>query len=151
MAVNDKIFRLIREVNNLSDFKRKPIMSVLFLLCGLMIIVSALLQFLSKNTSAALFQTLVAFLFIGDAVVYMKPYISLDEEKLTVNNGLSKREIPFKNITSINDKSKKLIIIFNQGSSKQRVNILLSHLKKQDLEQFMKELRAKLGDEISLS
>ncbi|EGW36988.1 hypothetical protein DOT_5178 [Desulfosporosinus sp. OT] len=128
-------------------FKRKAIMSILFLLCGIMILFSGLLQLTMKNNNAAIFQILVALMFAYDAYVYITPYLGLDEEKLIVNNGLLKKEVIFlKDVTTIDEKNKKLIILFNQGSSTKQLKILLSHLKKQDREQFIKDLKSKLED-----
>ncbi|WP_242833898.1 PH domain-containing protein [Desulfosporosinus sp. OT] len=100
-----------------------------------------------KNNNAAIFQILVALMFAYDAYVYITPYLGLDEEKLIVNNGLLKKEVIFlKDVTTIDEKNKKLIILFNQGSSTKQLKILLSHLKKQDREQFIKDLKSKLED-----
>ncbi|ODA38768.1 PH domain-containing protein [Desulfosporosinus sp. BG] len=131
-------------------FKRKAIMSILFLFCGVMILFSGLLQLTMKNNNAAIFQILVALMFAYDAYVYITPYLGLDEEKLIVNNGLLKKEvILLKDITAIDDKNKKLIISFTQGSSTKQLKILLSHLKIQDREQFMKDLKSRrLGDKV---
>ena len=98
-----------------------------------------------KNYSGAMFQILVAFLFAFDAYIYKRPYLGIDERKLIVNNGLSKIEILLKDITSIDEKNKKLIITYIQGPSTMKIKILQSHLKNQDKEQLVKDLKSKLG------
>lgn len=138
----------MRGKNTVKYFKRKMIMSILFLFSGIIILFSGLLQLAVNNQGAAFFQILVALLFILDAYVYYRPYLGLDEGKLIVNNSLVKKEILLKDITSINERNRKLTVTYNQGTSKLRLNILLSHLKKHDYEQFMKELKSKLGDEV---
>lgn len=126
-------------------FKRKAILSILFLFCGVVVLISGLLKLTMNNYSAATFQILVALFFAFDAYVYKKPYLGLDEGKLIVNVGRSKIEVLLKDITSVNQKDKRLTIIYSQGSSTMKLKILLSHLKKHDKEQFIKDLKSKLG------
>ena len=123
-------------------------MSILFLFSGVMVLISGLFQLATNNYSAAIFQILVALLFAFDAYVYKRPYLGLDEEKLIVNNGRSKIEILLKDIISLDGKNKKLLITFIQGSSKMKLKILLSQLKKNDREQFIVDLKSKLGDKV---
>jgi hypothetical protein len=111
-----------------------------------MILFSGLLQLSLNHGSAAIFQILVALLFVYDAYIYMRPYIALSDEKLIVNNGLTKKEIiPLKDIISLDEKNRRLIVTFKQGSSARQLRILLSHLKERDKELFMKELKAMNG------
>lgn len=127
----------------MKSYKRKPIMSILFLFTALLLLLSGVLQIAAGNGSASIFQILVALLFIYDAYLYMRPYLGMDEEKLYVNNGLVKKEtIPLKEITSLEASSKKLILTYKQGSMTRRVNILLSHLRQQDRERFLNELKS---------
>ena len=124
-------------------------MSILFLFSGVMILFSGLLQLTMENNSAGIFQILVALLFAYDAYVYIRPYLGLGEGKLIVNNGLLKQEIILlKDVTSIDEKNKKLIITFNQGTSTKKLKLLLSHLKAHDKEQFIEDLKSKLGDKV---
>ena len=133
-------------------FKRKAIMSIIFLFSSVMILFSGLLQLTMDNNSAAIFQILVAFLFAFDAYVYIRPYLGLDEGKIIVNNGLLKKEIILlKDVTSIDEKKKKLIITYSQGPSTKKLKILLSHLKEHDKEQFIEDLKSKLGDKVCVS
>ena len=113
-------------------------MSILFLFSGVMILFSGVLQITMNNYGMAIFQILVALLFAYDAYVYKRPYLGLDEEKLIINNGFSKIKILLKDVTSIDEKNKKLIITYTQGPSTMKLKILLSHLKKQHKEQFIK-------------
>lgn len=135
-------------------FKRKAIMSILFLFCCIMILFSALLQLTMHNNNAAFFQILVAFLFAYDAYVYNRPYLGLNKEQLIINNGLLKKEIVIlKNVSSVDEKSNKLILTYNQDSTIRKIKILLFHLKGSERKLFTEELRlnlAKLGqDELS--
>ena len=124
-------------------------MAILFLFSGLMILFSGLLQLTMDNNSAGIFQILVALLFAYDAYVYIRPYLGLGEGKLIVNNGLLKKEIILlKDVTSIDEKNRKLIITFNQGPSTKKLKILLSHLKEHDKEQFIEDLKLILGDKV---
>ena len=130
-------------------FKRKAIMAILFLFSGVMILFSGLLQLTMDNNSAGIFQILVALLFAYDAYVYIRPYLGLGEGKLIVNNGLLKKEIILlKDVTSIDEKNRKLIITFNQGPSTKKLKILLSYLKEHDKEQFIEDLKLILGDKV---
>lgn len=120
-------------------------MPILFLFCGAMILFSGLLQLMLNKS--AIFQILVALLFVYDACIYLRPYLGLDEEKLIVNYGLlNKEKILLKDISSIDEKNKKLIITFNSSSSTKKLKILLSHLKEHDKDQFVKDLKLKLRD-----
>ncbi|WP_407311244.1 EbsA family protein [Desulfosporosinus sp. SB140] len=132
-------------------FKRKTIMSILFLFSGIIIFFSGSLQLMMNNSGSAFFLILVALLFVFDAYIYKKPYLGLDEEKLVVNNSLLKKEIFLKDLTSISEKNNKLSIRYTQGPLTQTINILLSHLKKHDQEQFLKELKSRLGDQVRMS
>ncbi|MDR3539632.1 MAG: PH domain-containing protein [Desulfosporosinus sp.] len=125
-------------------FKRKVTMFILFLFCGVIVLLSGLLQLKMNNQSSGIFQIFVALLFAFDAYVYKRPYLALGEGKLNINNGFSKTEILLKDITSIDKKNKKLIITFNRGSSTMKLNILLSHLKNHDQEQLIKDLKLEL-------
>jgi len=129
----------------LKYFKRKGIMSGVFWFSAAMVLVADLFQLMAKNYSVAGFLLLVALLFVFDAYTYSRPYLGLDESKLIINNGLSKIAILFKDVTSIDDGNNKFAIIYTQGSSTRKLKLLLSHLKKQDKEQFIKDLKAKLG------
>ena len=123
-------------------FERKAIMSILFLFSGVMVLFSGLIQLTMNNYGAAIFQILVALFFAFDAYAYKRPYLGLDEEKLIVNNGRSKIEILLKDITSIDEGNKKLIITSSQGSLTMKLKISLSQLKKHDKEQFIKDLKS---------
>ncbi|MDQ7092505.1 hypothetical protein REC12_02755 [Desulfosporosinus sp. PR] len=129
-------------------FKRKSIMSVLFLFSGIMILLVALLQLMVKNSGAAFFLILVALMFVVDAYIYHKPYLGLDEERLVVNNSLAAKEIFLKDLTSVHEKNNRLTLAYTYSSAPLTLNILLSHLQQHDKEQFMKELRSKLGDKV---
>jgi hypothetical protein len=125
-------------------------MPILLSFSGIMILFSGLLQLTVHNYNAAFFQILVALLFAFDAYVYIRPYLGLDEGKLIVNYGLLKKEIILLNdVTSIDERNKKLTISYSQGSTKKNIKILLLHLKKDDKEQFVKDLNSKLGDKFS--
>ena len=130
-------------------FRRKPIMPILFFLCGLLILLAAAMQFLVRSNGYALFLGIIAVIFIGDALTYLKPYLGLDEKKLFVSVGMGKQEILLADITAIDVKNKKLFVTFRQGSQKQRMTILLSHLKKREQGELVSSLKAKLGDEPS--
>ena len=124
-------------------------MSIIFLFSSVMILFSGLLQLMMDNNSAAIFQILVAFLFVYDAYIYIRPYLGLDEEKIIVNNGLLKKEIILlKDVTSIDEKKKKLIITYSQGPTTKTLKILLSQLRERDKEQFMENFKSKLGEKV---
>ena len=124
-------------------------MSILFLFSGVMILFSGLLQLTMENNSAGIFQILVALLFAYDAYVYIRPYLGLGEGKLIVNNGLLKQEIILlKDVTSIDEKKRKLIITYSQGPTTKTLKILLSQLRERDKEQFMENLKSKLGEKV---
>lgn len=123
-------------------------MSILFLFSGAIVLFSGLLQLSMNNYSFGIFQILVALLFAFDAFVYKRPYLGLDEGELIVNNGLTKIKILLKDVISVDEGNKKVIITYSQGPSKMKLKILLSHLKKHDKEQFIKDLKLKLGDKI---
>ena len=123
-------------------------MSTLFLFSGVIVLISGLLQLKMNNYSSGIFQLLATLFFGFDAYVYNRPYLGLDDEKLIINNGFSKVEILLKDVISIDESNKKLIITFNQGPSKMKLKILLSHLKKHDQEQFIKDLKSKLGAKV---
>lgn len=125
-------------------YKRKVIMPILFLFSGILVLISALLQFKVNNYSAAAFQLLVAVLFVFDAYVYIKPYLGMNEEKLMINTGFLKKEILLSDVISIDVGNRKLVLTFRQGSSTLKLNLLLSHLKKSDKEQFIGDLKSKL-------
>jgi len=133
--------------NTLRYFKRKAVMSILFLFSGVMILFTGLLQLKVANYSAAIFQILVALFFSYDAYVYIRPYLGLDEEKLIVNYGLTKKEvILLKDVISIDERNRQLILTYSQDSLTKKLKILLSHLKQHDKVQFVKDLKSKLGD-----
>lgn len=130
-------------------FERKPIMVIIFLFSAAMILFSGVLQItMNNNYGMAIFQILVALLFAYDAYVYKRPYLGLDEEKLIINNGLVKKEIFLKDVITIDDRNKKLTITYSQGSSKMKLRILLSQLKKYDKEEFIKDLKSKQGSKV---
>lgn len=126
-------------------YKRKAIMSFVFLFCGIMVLFSGLLRLTTHNYIAAIFQILVALVFIFDAYVYKRPYLGLGEEKLVVNNGNSKLEILLKDIISIDEKNKRLIVTFSQGSATMKLKLILSHLRENDKAQFIVDLKSKQG------
>jgi len=128
----------------LKYFKRKAIMSIVFLFCGVMVLFSGLLRLTLHNYFSAIFQILVALVFLFDAYVYNRPYLGLGEEKLVVNNGRSKLEILLIDVISISEKNKRLIITFRQGSATMNLKLVLSQLRKNDKEQFINDLKSKL-------
>jgi len=114
-----------------------------------MILISGLIQLTTNNYRIAAFQILVALFFAYDAYVYIRPYLGLNEEKLVVNYGLAKKEIIFlRDVILVDERNKKLFITFNKGSATMKLKILLSHLNKHDKEQFLIELKSKLGDKV---
>lgn len=116
-----------------------------------MVLLSGLLQLTMNNYSSAIIQIFVSLLFAYDAYVYIRPYLGLDEEKLIINTGLLKKEIIFlKNVKSMDERNKKLIITYSQGSSTKKLNILLSHLKKHDKEQLIMDLKSTIGSALPL-
>ncbi|MDR3586261.1 MAG: hypothetical protein P4L59_13215 [Desulfosporosinus sp.] len=129
-------------------YARKAIMAILFLFSGGLVLVSGLIQLKMNNYSSGMFQILVAMLFAFDAHVYNRPYLGLDEKKLMINNGFARIEILLKDVTSIDEKDKRLIITYSRGSSVMKLKLLLSHLKKHDKEEFIKDLKLKLGDKV---
>ena len=133
----------------MAKYERKPIMAVAFLLSGIMVLISVFVQLTLKNYFPAGFQFLVALMFLFDAYVYNKPYVSMDEEKLIVINGFVKTIILFKDITEIDEKNNKLMITYKRGSYAMRLRVVLSQLKKQDRDSFLKDLKSKLPDKIT--
>ena len=130
-------------------FKRKSIIFIFLIFAAVMILFSGLIQITTNNYRTAIFQILVALFFAYDAYVYIRPYLGLNEEKLVVNYGLAKKEIIFlQDVTLIDERNKKLIITFNKGPATMKLKILLSHLNKHDKEQFLMELKSKLGDKV---
>lgn len=124
-------------------YKRKAILPILFLFLGVLILFTGLFQLKMNNNKFAIYQIFVALLFVYDAYVFNKPYLGLDEGRLIINSGLSKLVIPLKDVTSIEEGNKKLFIMYNQGSTKMRLKIMLSQLSSQDKEQFIKDVKEK--------
>ena len=125
-------------------------MSILFLISGVIVLLSGLLQLKMNNYNSGMFQILVALLFAFDAHVYKRPYMGLGKGILIINNGFSKIKIELKDVTSIDEENKKLVITYCRGSSTMKLKILLSHLKNPDKEQLIKDLKLKLGAKVNI-
>ncbi|SPF31935.1 conserved exported hypothetical protein [Candidatus Desulfosporosinus infrequens] len=129
-------------------YKRKVITYILFLFCGVIVLLSGLIQLKTNNYSSGIFQMGVALLFAFDAYVYKKPYLGLSKEKLMINNGFSKIEILLKDVNLIEEENKKLIITYSRGPSTMKLKILLSHLQNPDKEQLIIDLKNELGAKV---
>jgi hypothetical protein len=121
------------------------ITAILFLFAGIMFLFSSSLQLFMGNYSIGIINLFVALIFAFDAYIYRKPYLGLDEMKLIVNNGIVKKETLFKDVDLVDWQNKKIIITYKKDSAPKRVKILLSQLKEHDREQFLDDLKSKLG------
>jgi hypothetical protein len=124
-------------------YKRKKIYSYLWLISGLLFFVSAILQFKMGDFKLGLLQTFVSFLSILDAYIYGKPYLGLGEGKLVFNNGLTNKEISLRNITSLVENKKRLIIFYNQNTKIKKIKIEVSALIEK--EEFIFHIKSELA------
>jgi len=96
------------------------------------------------NYFIAALQAIVVIVALFDAYLYRKPYLGLSEGKLIINNGLAKKVILLKDVTSLEQTEKQLKLTYNEGPSAKQQKIQLPMLKDIDKEEFLQDIKPSL-------
>ena len=126
-------------------YERRLVFSILFLLSGLLFLLSSIFQFRMGNYGLASLQLFATILFLFDVYIYRKPYLGLGEGKIVIYSGLKRKEIILEDITLSDQTNKHLTLTYNLGLHIRTQKIELSILKEHDRAQFVTDLHSALG------
>ncbi|MHB1420070.1 MAG: hypothetical protein ACYCX4_10910 [Bacillota bacterium] len=131
----------------MKQYQRKSTRAGTFIFLGIMISISggSLISMAVYNTG--LIQLLAGVIIAIHGLTLRKPYLELGQGKLLINNGLVKKAIMLKNITSLNKSNDQLVITYNKGASIRKYQIALFLLKDKDGGKLEKDLRSLVGVE----
>ncbi|MHB1420068.1 MAG: PH domain-containing protein [Bacillota bacterium] len=125
-------------------YQRKLAMANVLLILSVLMFLSSILQFYTAAYATGVLQIFVSVLSFINYRFYRKPYLGIGEGKILINYGLRKKEILLKDITSLNESTKHMVINYNQGSSVKKFVIIVPILKDKDKEMFLRDIRRQL-------
>lgn len=128
----------------MKSYNYKKHFSILFGLVGLLWFIGFILQLLADKYMVAILYLVCTIMSFLNALVYRRPYLKLGDGKISISNGVFKKEILIGDITNYDENGKWFILNFHKGNTIKKKKILLSNLEYNDGKQFTKDFRKML-------
>lgn len=100
---------------------------------------NAILNFMSARNSIAILYCVMSALWVFSYYIHKKPYLVLDDDKLTINYWLRKKEMPLAGLKISSESSDKIELLNKADNTRHRIFLRL--LPEETRKEFAADLR----------